>query len=130
MATIHAYSSCLTIAWLIRLMPQPRQQCGDKQQTRLVHLPLHALIVHPRTVSVLARQLSEASVRADTRTAEAPADPPDSIIGDSYLTDKAQHDAEVRSTKIFQSSWPAPDRQPPSSTVPTATPSRAWDVIS
>ena len=100
MATIHAYSSVPNN----RLASSPVNAATSPAMQTTADTAGASTATHtdsaPHTVSVLARQLSEASVRADTRTAEAPADPPDSIIGDSYLTDKAQHDAEVPDTDL------------------------------
>lgn len=51
------------------------------------------------TVSILARQLSEAATRAETRAGQVSANPLHSITGDNYLANKAQHDTETPSTE-------------------------------
>ncbi|MFL1387389.1 hypothetical protein ACI77F_06910 [Pseudomonas tritici] len=51
------------------------------------------------TVSILARQLSEAATRAETWAGQMSANPLYSITGDNYLANKAQHDTETPSTE-------------------------------
>lgn len=63
-------------------------------QSREVRLGASVDVVTESTVSILARQLSEAAARAETRNAGTL----DSILGDNYFARRAQHDAEVPDT--------------------------------
>lgn len=76
------------------------------------------------TVSILARQLSEAATRAGKQSA----DPLHAVTGDNYLANKARTMQNVP-TPTTRNSWHAPGKPRASWAVSTATLLKGWHVI-